>query len=76
MKVVYAVEVGDFGERVYFRNRGQALGQGRRKKRSVFRCQLSGDAVIQLLNQQGHYIENETRIYRPKMAKQSINRTR
>jgi len=42
------------------------LTQGEREKHNVFRCELSSDAMIQVLNQQGGYIKRETRIYRPK----------
>ncbi len=59
MNVVYAVEVGDCGEQIYCKNRSNALAQGKREKRSVFRCDLAADAVVQLLNQQGRFIEKE-----------------
>ena len=66
MKIVYAVEIGDCGERVYYKGRLKALNHGKREKRNVFRCQLAHDAVIQLLNQQGGFIEDEVNIYRTK----------
>ncbi len=66
MQIVYAVQVGDCGERIYYRTRREALDRAKRDERTVFKCELSLDAVIQLLNQQGRFIERETRIYHPK----------